>query len=121
MQFLTTGMTTHTLNVPFTIASRHDVRRKILGWLIGIAIAGALIYMYFIGSIVINIIARKNIESENRVISSKIAEMQFTYLASMNAIDKAYAAQLGYEVPTHPAFVTKKAVATTLGKDGNEI
>jgi hypothetical protein len=62
-------------------------------------IASALLflgYMYLIGSITFNVIARKSLESTVASLTTTVNDLDFSYLNSVNKIDKEYALSLGF-------------------------
>lgn len=94
-----------------------DLNKKLFQYLLWVALAGVLIYMYFIGSIVFNVVARKGIEAENHTLTSELAQMQVKYLATMGNIDMDYAKSIGFQEPTNRASYVKNTsqVGTLLG------
>lgn len=91
-----------------------STNKKLFTLLIGLSIFALLVYMYYIGAIVFNVIARKNIENENKAIASIIAEMQVDYLSKIGSIDKSFALRSGYEDPTKPSYVTSQSLVGML-------
>jgi hypothetical protein len=63
--------------------------------IISSVILGAL-YMYLIGSITFNIIARKSLENTVATLTSKVNQLEITYLDNVNKTDKNYALSRGF-------------------------
>lgn len=103
-------MNTFTTKIAQVKVGTHDGNKTILKSLVALSILCALVYMYFIGSIVFNVIARKNIENENKMIASSIAEAQVNYLSLLGSIDKTFAYNKGYVDPTSPSYVTSQSL-----------
>lgn len=102
-------MNTFTNKIAQVKVGTHDGNKSALRTIIWLSVICALVYMYYIGSIVFNVIARKNVENENKAISSAIAETQVTYLSRIGSIDKSFAFAKGYEDPTSPSYVISKS------------
>jgi len=75
----------------------NNYTRKILfkGLVLSLAVLGIL-YVYFIGSITFNVLARKSLENNIRVLSSNISQLELVYLNNLNQIDKDYSLEKGF-------------------------
>jgi hypothetical protein len=94
------------------LANADANRGRILKTIIWLSVVCAFVYMYCVGSIVFNIVARKSIENDNKKIASDIAETQVEYLAKIGEIDKSFAYAKGYVDPVKPAYVTSKPLVS---------
>ena len=54
------------------------------------------VYIYLIGSITFNVIARKSLENTVASLSSKVNQLELSYLNSVNGINKEYALSNGF-------------------------
>jgi len=54
------------------------------------------IYIYLIGSITFNVIARKSLETNVASLTSEVNNLDLAYLSSENKIDKEYALSNGF-------------------------
>ena len=54
------------------------------------------VYIYLIGSITFNIIARKSLENTLSSLTSHVNQLDLTYLNSINGINKDYASSKGF-------------------------
>lgn len=54
------------------------------------------VYIYLIGSITFNVIARKSLENTLSDLSSRVNKLDLTYLNNVNKIDKDYALSKGF-------------------------
>jgi hypothetical protein len=78
--------------------------------------------MYFIGSIVFNIVARRGVEADNQALTSELATMQVKYLATMGDIDMNYAKSIGFQEPASRAsYVRVDSRVGTLVRSIDEI
>ena len=75
----------------------------------------ALSYVLVVGSMIVNIIERKSLETQARVLSEEVANLELSYLASANEIDLSFGYALGFK-ETKAAFATRKS----LGMAGRE-
>lgn len=55
-----------------------------------------LVYIYLVGSITFNIIARKSLESTLTTLSANVNKLDLAYLSDVNKIDKDYAISKGF-------------------------
>ena len=53
-------------------------------------------YVYLIGSITFNVIARKSLESTIANLTTEVNELEISYLDGLNSIDKDYALSKGF-------------------------
>ncbi len=72
--------------------------------LIRILIVGSafmiLLYVYLIGSITFNVVARKSLEKNVIELTNKVNDLNITYLNNINMISKEYAISKGFvEIP----------------------
>lgn len=99
-----------TTNIAYNHSTQHMIFRVFVGALILLSI----IYVYLIGSITFNVLARKSLESTARTLGSHVSDLELTYLASTNKIDKNYALSKGF-VDTHQnIFATRRAASVAI-------
>lgn len=63
-------------------------------------------YLVFVGVTIVNIVDRKNIESGNRTLSSKVSGLELSYLSESNKIDLNLAYSIGFEDATNAIFAS---------------
>lgn len=56
----------------------------------------AVVYIYLIGSITFNVVARKTLEGTIVGLTSEVKELEIQYLSDINKIDKDYAMSKGF-------------------------
>ena len=64
-------------------------------------------YVYFIGSITFNVLARKSLEAEVKTLGNNISQLELTYLNKVNEIDKEYALAHGFVDIHENIFATR--------------
>jgi hypothetical protein len=74
--------------------------------IISSVILGAF-YMYLIGSITFNIIARKSLETTVSILTSRVNQLEITYLNSINKADKSYAQSKGFVDVSQNIFASR--------------
>ena len=89
------------------IVNNKDIQRVLLRIFISILIILSVTYVYLIGSITFNVLARKTLETTARVLGSHVSELELGYLSSANKIDKGYAATLGFVDAKNSIFTTR--------------
>lgn len=67
----------------------------------------SVVYIYLIGSITFNVLARKSLEVASSNLSSHISELELTYLDNVNKIDKSYGLSLGFVEVHDNLFATR--------------
>lgn len=59
-----------------------------------------IVYIYLVGSITFNVIARKSLENTVVTLTGQVNQLELTYLGNINKIDKSYALSKGFvDVP----------------------
>ncbi len=84
-----------------------SIQRILFRILVGALIALSVIYVYMIGSITFNVVARKSLENTSRILGSNISELELTYLNSMNEVNKNKALSLGFVDTKSNIFATR--------------
>ncbi len=80
-----------------------------LFWLMAfVCLCSMAFYMYFINQTIHNVASRGVFEQELSERTSRIGELEFTYIAQSNKIDLALARDLGFEEANPSAFVSRK-------------
>ena len=78
------------------ITQNTDTQKKLLRILLASSAVLFTIYIYLIGSITFNVIARKTLEGTVVSLNGHINQLELTYLNNINAIDKEYALSNGF-------------------------
>ena len=90
-----------------TITDNSYIQRIIFRVLVGSLIALSIVYMYLIGSITFNVLARKTLEGTARTLGSNISNLELTYLDNANKINKDYALSKGFVDINNNIFATR--------------
>ncbi len=78
------------------ITQNRNTQRIIFKVLLSCLITLSIVYVYLIGSITFNVLARKSLETTVRTLGSQVGELELTYLNMANKIDKNYATSIGF-------------------------
>jgi hypothetical protein len=91
------------------ILVNNHTQKAIFKVLISSLIVLSIVYVYLIGSITFDVLARRALETTVRNVGTHISELELSYLDTANTIDKNYASTLGYvEIKTN-IFATRGA------------
>lgn len=94
------------------IANDGALRRRIFNVLISSIGVLSLCYVYLIGTITFNVVARRALESNMNEINSKVGELELQSIDLANRIDVAYGKEHGFTEAKGTLFVNKdQAVA----------
>jgi len=84
-----------------------NIRKKIFRVLVSFSAALFIIYIYLIGSIIINTNTRKSLETLALEMNIKVDKLDSAYLNSVNNIDKEYAISLGFTETNQNIFASR--------------
>jgi len=73
-----------------------NFQRTLFRVLVGSLIALSVVYVYLIGSITFNIVARRSLENTAASLTNSVNQLNLTYLDNINKIDKEYAQSKGF-------------------------
>lgn len=93
--------------ITIDIMGNNYTRRTLFRFIISGLIILGIMYVYFIGSITFNVLARKSLENTVRNLNSSISELELVYLNNLNQIDKEYALEKGFVDAKNSIFVTR--------------
>ncbi len=82
-------------------------RRMVFRVLLGSLFSLFLVYTYVIGSITFNVIARKSLENNAKILGNNISQLELTYLSNMNDVNKLRATSLGFVDASSSIFATR--------------
>jgi hypothetical protein len=86
------------------------IQRILFRFLVGSLMSLSVFYIYMIGSITFNVIARKSLENTQSKIGSNISQLELTYLSNMNDINKSRASSLGFVDSKSNIFATRNII-----------
>ena len=96
------------------IVENSYIQKILLRVLVSSLIVLSIVYIYLIGSITFNVLARKTLETTSRALSSNISKLELTYLDSANKINKDFALSLGYVEVNNNIFASRGSARVAL-------
>lgn len=69
-----------------------------------------IVYIYLIGSITFNLVARKSLEASVATLNDSVNKLDLAYLDKLNKIDKNYALSLGFVETENSIFVMRNNI-----------
>ena len=108
MQQVTLKLKNYAENI--NIINDHNMQFRLLRYILWSLGALALVYVLVLGNMVFNIIGRKSLEANARILNNEVADLELSYLSSSNKIDLALSYSLGFK-----EIKTKFATRKTLG------
>jgi hypothetical protein len=72
-------------------------------------------YMYFVGKIVFDVVARRQAETEIKLAQSSVGKLQVAYLNQLNSVDIASASQIGLYESKDVLYASRISQSPTVG------
>ena len=66
-------------------------------------------YIFFLGSSIVNVSARQSVNDKIENLGSKVAQLEFEYVALQNAVTSDVASAKGYVAQSPVAYVSKES------------
>ena len=95
--------------ITYNIAQNIDTQKILFRIILMSLVALLTVYLYLIGSITFNVVARKSLENTVKSLSTNVNELDLAYLNGVNKIDKEYALSLGF-VDTHQNIFASRSI-----------
>lgn len=89
------------------IQNNISTQKILLKILLSLVVVLSISYIYFIGNITFNVIARKSLETSLANLSSEVNKLDLVYLNKLSEIDKDYAIANGFVENRHNIFVSR--------------
>lgn len=93
------------------IKSAISTRRVVFFSLVFLLILSFSLYMFFLGRTIFDLVDRKNAESETKVVTSRISDLELQVLEYNNKVTMQKAYELGFVNNNEPQFVSRKTTA----------
>ncbi|MES2023302.1 MAG: hypothetical protein V4439_01335 [Patescibacteria group bacterium] len=93
------------------VNNNHSMQAVLLNIMLWSAGALVLFYFFLLGNTVFNIVARKSIETNSRVLSSDVGQMELQYIALSNKVNLTLAQSMGFQ-ETKIKYATAKNVGS---------
>ncbi|MBK5215214.1 MAG: hypothetical protein JJE53_00170 [Candidatus Pacebacteria bacterium] len=89
------------------IAQNMNTQKVLLRILLISSVLLFSVYIYLIGSITFNVVARKSLQKTVTELTSDVNKLELTYLKNINTIDKNYALSKGFVDVNQNIFVAR--------------
>jgi hypothetical protein len=96
------------------IANNGALRRRIFRVLLGSIVCLSLCYVYLIGSITFNVLARKSLEANVNEINSRVGQLELQSIALANNIDISFGKERGFTEAQGTIFANKDTTTVAL-------
>jgi type II secretory pathway component PulM len=85
-------------------------REKIFIFLVSSIVCLALSYAFFLHSAIVNVVERESVLKENRVLSTKVSELEAKYFSLKNDINIALAHEKGFKDSGVAGYISVKSL-----------
>ena len=109
MKTITQKMKSYTNGV--VIVNNNNIEQKIFKILFGFGGALILFYILILSNMVFNIIERKTLEADARVLGNEVGNLELEYLSMSNKIDLNLSYSLGFK-EAKTKFATRKSLGS---------
>ncbi len=99
------------LNGAVSIVNNNNLQKRILSLMLGTLGALSLLYVLFLGSMILNIVERNSLEANARELSNEVSALELKYLSMSNKIDPALGLSLGFK-EQDVKFATRKSLGS---------
>ena len=89
------------------IRENTNTQRVLFRILISGSIILSISYIYLIGSITFNVVARKSLENTVSILDAKVNNLEISYLNEVNKADKSYAESQGFVDVSQDIFASR--------------
>lgn len=100
----------------FSLTIEHPVERMALRGFVGTLVLLALLYVYFIGSSVLNVIARKEALTQTASLTNAVSQLEREYFASTQSVGPEEGARLGLTSLEDTVYIHRPGNAALAGQ-----
>lgn len=87
----------------------NNIEKLTLNFILGSFGVLALIYVFILGNMVSDIVARRSFEADARSLSNEVRDLELSYLSMSNKVDLTFSYSMGFK-ETKAVFATRKAL-----------
>lgn len=100
-------MRTNTLKMVRQVGYDAEARRSVFKVLLGVLVFLFFLYMYLIGSITFNVLARKSLEVNISELGNDVSDIELEYIALSNSINAQFGKEIGFIDAKNTIFVSR--------------
>ena len=89
----------------------NNIEKLAFNLIIGSFGALTILYVFFLGNMVMNIVERRGLETDMRLLSSEVRNLELSYLSLSNHLDLPLSYSLGFK-ETKASFATRKSLGS---------
>lgn len=89
----------------------NNIEKTVLNLILGSFGVLALLYLFFLGNMVMNIVERKGLEVDLRSLSNEVRSLELTYLSMSSHVDLPLSYSLGFK-ETKANFAIRKSLGS---------
>lgn len=115
MKYVQRKFNTYTHTLSFSDIGRFGHKGLVV--CIGVAF---MAYLFLVSSTIFNGVSLKGVEQENKHISSRVSELELSYLSESKKLDMSKAFSLGFHEIKNPVFVSRDGSGKALSFASNE-
>ena len=93
------------------ILQKNTVQKRIFFALAAAILSVSLLYVYFMSASVVHIVSRQHVEKRITDLSSRISELEQSYMSLSKEITRSYARDLGFDEPAAVSYTSRDAFA----------
>lgn len=113
-------------NKGFSLTVEHPAERIVFRTLVSALFLLAILYVYFVGATILNVVARKEAVAQTAHLASAVSELERDYFAISKAIGPEDGARLGLAPVANTVYIHRPGNAALAGQasgnpSGNEI
>lgn len=97
------------INSNINIVDNNDVKKRTLNILLAGLGGLALLYLLILSNMVLNIVERRTLEADARIVSNQVADLELKYINISSKLDLGMSLDLGF-VAVKTEFATRKPV-----------
>lgn len=114
-------MTIQNLKPKTNIINNNDIEKRIFKNMLCFAGFLSICYLFLLGDMVWNIVARKNLESHVVALNTEVGSLELEYLALSSKVDLNLAHSLGFNEASVKKFATRKPALGVVALANNEL
>ncbi|MEK7071384.1 MAG: hypothetical protein AAB943_00415 [Patescibacteria group bacterium] len=94
------------------IVDNNNLQRRVLTIILSTFGALALFYVLILGNMIFNIIERRTLEADTRVLLAEVGDLELSYLSLSSKIDPTLGRSLGFTETKIKQFATRKSLGS---------
>lgn len=106
--------------IAINLRAMNDYKAKVIGIFFIALVALSFMYAYFINETVMSVASRNQVESDNSVLATEVAELESKFISGESAITVEYARELGFVEAPSVIYIARAGSASSLSFNNAE-